>query len=100
MKTFLEWVSKINESTELKQEMKDYLKNKFKGLEDVNSNDFNFDMEAAIYWFTTDYHSGQFSDMYSVSSTSEYRPGRMVNNIGQEPENVQLLYQALEERYK
>jgi|LakMenEpi03Aug12_release.lakeMendotaPanAssembly.Ray.scaffolds.fasta_scaffold81796_5 hypothetical protein len=100
MKTFLEWMTKINENSEVKEEMKEYLKNKFKGLEDVNSADFNFSMEAAIYWFTSDYHSGQWSDFYSILSTSDYRPGRMTNNIEGEPEDVQMLYQALEEKYK
>lgn len=30
---------------------------------------------AAIYWFCADYHGGQFTNMYSVLSTSKYRPG-------------------------
>lgn len=100
MKRFLEWLNKLNESTELKEEMKEYLKNEFKGLEDVNSQDFNFDMEAAIYWFSTDYHSGQSSDLYSISSTSEYNPSIMSKGIESEPENVKMLYQALEEKFK
>jgi len=36
-----------------------------------------FDIEEAIYWFATDYHGGQSSNLYSALSTSEYRPGRM-----------------------
>ena len=35
-----------------------------------------FDIEEAIYWFATDYHGGQSSNLYSALSTSEYRPGR------------------------
>jgi len=38
-----------------------------------------FDIEEAIYWFATDYHGGQSSNLYSALSTSEYRPGRMSN---------------------
>jgi hypothetical protein len=36
-----------------------------------------FDIEEAIYWFASDYHGGQGSNLYSALSTSEYRPGRM-----------------------
>jgi hypothetical protein len=36
-----------------------------------------FDIEEAIYWFASDYHGGQSSNLYSALSTSEYRPGRM-----------------------
>lgn len=98
MEKFSEWL--INESVELKQEMKQYLKNKFRGLEDVNSGDFNFDMEAAIYWFANDYHSGQWSDLYSILSTSDYRPSMLAKGIESEPETTQMLYQSLEEKYK
>ena len=35
-----------------------------------------FNIEEAIYWFASDYHGGQGSNLYSALSTSEYRPGR------------------------
>ncbi len=38
-----------------------------------------FDKEEAIYWFANDWHGGQWSNLYSVLSTSEYRPGPMTN---------------------
>jgi hypothetical protein len=34
-----------------------------------------FDIEAAIYWFATDWHGGQWSNLYSALSTSPYKPG-------------------------
>ena len=34
-----------------------------------------FDIEAAIYWFSTDWHGGQWSNLYSALSTSPYKPG-------------------------
>lgn len=34
-----------------------------------------FDREEAIYWFANDYHGGQWSNLYSALSTSEYHPG-------------------------
>jgi len=100
MKNFLDWVKEINEDNNLKEQMKHYLRDKFKGLEDVNSEDFNFDMEAAIYWFSNDYHSGQASDLYSILSTSEYRPSSLSKGIQDEPETAQMLYNALEDKFK
>lgn len=84
----------------LKQEMKDFLKQKFQGLMDVSSNDFDFDSEAAIYWFSSDYHKGQASDLYSILSTSQYNPSRLANNINDEQESIQELYQALVDNFK
>lgn len=33
------------------------------------------DAYCAIYWFASDYHGGQASNLYSVLSTSPYSPG-------------------------
>lgn len=38
-----------------------------------------FDREEGIYWFASDWHGGQWSNLYSVLSTSPFRPGRMAN---------------------
>jgi hypothetical protein len=107
MKNFLEWMNnKDNEvdndekDENLKVRMMEYLKNQYKGLEDVNSKDFLFDMEAAIYHFATDYHSGQSSELYSILSTSDYRPGMMSRGIESESETVKMLYKSLEEKFK
>lgn len=35
----------------------------------------DFDKEEAIYWLASDWHGGQSSNLYSVLSTSEFRPG-------------------------
>lgn len=34
-----------------------------------------FDLEMAMYYFAREYYDGQWSNLYSVLSTSEYRPG-------------------------
>lgn len=34
-----------------------------------------FDIACAIYWFSSLWHSGQWSNLYSALSTSPYRPG-------------------------
>jgi hypothetical protein len=38
-----------------------------------------FDVEGAIYWFACDWHSGQWSNLYSAPSTSAYRPSPLAN---------------------
>lgn len=99
MRKFLEWLNEQNQ--DLKQEMKNYLKSKFRGLDDVESEDFNFSMEAAIYWFASDYHSGQNSELYSILSTSQYSPSRLNRGgVKGEDETIQMLYDALEEKFK
>lgn len=40
-----------------------------------NPTDDDADAYCAIYWFATDWHGGQSSNLYSVLSTSRYRPG-------------------------
>lgn len=102
MKSFYELLENMNDDSgdRLKQEMKNYLKTKNKGLMDVNSHDFDFSMEAAIYWFAYGYHSGQWSDLYSILSTSEYKPSILARNIQDEDEEVQNLYQDLVEKFK
>lgn len=95
-----EWTEAIVESADvIKREMKNYLRNKWKGLEDVNSKEFDDDMEIAIHWFSQDHHSGQWSDLYSISSTSPYRPSILSKGIKSEDETVQMLYNDLEEKY-
>lgn len=34
-----------------------------------------WDLEMAMYYFAREYYDGQRSNLYSVLSTSEYRPG-------------------------
>lgn len=63
---------------------------------------FSDSAEVAMYWFANDYHGGQASNLYSVLSTSPYRPSRL-NNGGIEGEKddfiAQELYQELVDKY-
>jgi hypothetical protein len=34
-----------------------------------------FDREQAIYWFSADFHGGQWSELYAALCASPYRPG-------------------------
>lgn len=55
-----------------------------------------FDIECAIYWYSADYHGGQWTNLYSALSMSEYRPGAMESG----PDSVAaILYAALEDEF-
>jgi hypothetical protein len=58
-----------------------------------------FDIEAAIYWYASDYHSGQNSNLYSALSTSEFRPSRLSKGIDSEGVVAEELYSALESNF-
>jgi len=98
---FSEWAreKEAGGASALKQEMKGYLRSKWKGLADVDSKEFDDDMEVAIHWFSQDYHSGQWSDLYSISSTSPYRPSRLTMGVEDEDETVRAMYEELEDRF-
>jgi len=53
------------------------------------------DVEAAIYWYSSDYHSGQKSNLYSALSKSDYKPGRMSKGISSEGFAAIELYNEL-----
>lgn len=51
------------------------------------------DRECAIYWFANNYHSGQWSNLYSTLSMSKYHPG----TLERQPRSVaKILYEELE----
>jgi len=54
--------------------------------------------EVAMYWFANHYHGGQWSNLYSVLSTSQFSPGPI--SRGPEPESMEAdMYQSLEAEY-
>ena len=55
------------------------------------------EIEVAIYWFAVHYHGGQTSGLYSISSTSPYRPSRN-GTLESEGEAAKMLYEALTEK--
>lgn len=54
-----------------------------------------FDIEAAIYWFASDNHSGQWSELYAILSTSEYKPGIMEKSIYDASDYAIMAYDCL-----
>ena len=54
--------------------------------------------EVAMYWFANDYHGGQWSNLYSVLSTSPYSPGPIAT-LESEGDIVGMLYRELEQEF-
>src|ERR1035437_2053738 len=82
-----------NISDPTKEEMLQFLQQQF-GREEV----FEGDAEAAMYWFANFNHGGQFSNLYSVLSSSEYTPGRIANGP-EKNSSEEMMYQSLESRF-
>ena len=53
-----------------RDEMMEFLKQRY-----GNEEGFEYDAEEAMYWFANWNHGGQASNLYSVLSTSQFRPG-------------------------
>ena len=54
-------------------------------------------IEEAIYWFAGQYHSGQWSNLYSVLSTSDFKPSILANEI--EDETAQEIFDHYERMF-
>lgn len=78
----------------LKTEMVNHLKS-WGGSE---ANDF--DIESAIYWFANDYHGGQDTELYSILSTSKFKPGPTHRSVKDEGETAEMMYEELEKKFK
>lgn len=57
------------------------------------------DVERAIYWFAADSHGGQGSNLYSVLSTSSYRPGMIERSPDGEASTAGDVYDLLISEY-
>jgi hypothetical protein len=66
------------------QMMREYLSSKQFKIYEFS----DFDIEGAIYWFATFHHSGMMSNLYSASSTSNYRPSCLAD--GPEEESSEM----------
>lgn len=88
------------EKEDFKEELIEEIKKHFKGLFDVNAEDFPFSVECALYWFAHDYHKGQKDKWYEILSTSDFKPGPSHSSIEDE-ENMeaQEIYSYLEDKY-
>ena len=80
--------------SELHDLMVDHLKKQFGALVDWEEG-ADFDVEAAIYWFASDYHEGQWSQLYEVLSESEFSPGPTHRSVKNEGEQAEMFYDEL-----
>lgn len=58
-------------------------------------NDCSDEAEIALYWFANDYHSGQASELYSILSTSPYKPSCLARGIESEGGMAEIMYDDL-----
>ncbi len=78
------------------EEMMSYLQKQYERLMDKSTIDD--EAEVAIYWFANDFHGGQSSNLYSVLSTSPYRPGPNTT-MESEGDGVKMMYDDLVEKF-
>lgn len=62
------------------------------------SDDDKDDATIAIYWFASEWHGGQWTNLYSALSTSDYRPGPCTT-LAREGETVREMVCDLEEKF-
>ena len=85
--------SKIQDPT--KEEMMQFLQ-----TQSGSDEGWQDEAEVAIYWFANDYHGGQWSNLYSVLSTSPFRPVRSSGGIESEGDGMaKMFYDALVSKY-
>lgn len=93
---------KLCAASGLKEEMVEYLHQMFP---EAGDDDMSFDVEGAIYWFAADYHEGKSSELYSILSTSEYRPSPLEYSPSSDNANnrdrfmIKEMYNALVEKF-
>jgi hypothetical protein len=54
-----------------------------------------FDLEAAIYWLASDYHGGQWSNLYAALCASPFRPSPLHREVADEGDGAEYLYRHL-----
>jgi len=89
--------TKVSESAEFEDPTREEMLDALKPLMDEEGSEF--DMEAAMYWYASDYHSGQNSNLYSVLSTSEYSPGASHSSVADDGEMAEMMYKELEAQF-
>ena len=78
-----------------KEDMVNHLQSKFQGM--GSAEEMKFAIESAIYWYAHDYHGGQHSNLYSVLSTSQYKPSPMERSIKDTDDYLAIqMYDTLE----
>jgi hypothetical protein len=74
-----------------RDEMLEYLA----GIAETETDDY--DCEEALYWFASDYHAGQWSNLYAALCASLFHPGPMAS--GPQSDASGHLYNELAREY-
>jgi hypothetical protein len=77
-----------------RKEMEKFLEGKKKALEAED-----FDVQVAIHYYASEYHSGQSSNLYSALSTSKYKPGRSESGAEDVSDQAGMLYNELQDKF-
>ena len=72
-----------------------YIQSEFKGL--IDPKDLEEEFEVGLYWYAHDYYDGQADELYSILSTSPYKPGPTMSGVEDEGEIAEMIYNALVE---
>jgi hypothetical protein len=84
---------RVNDPTQ--DEMLDVLRRQF-----GDEIDWQHDAQVAIYWFAHDHHGGQWTNLYSVLSTSIYRPSILASGIKDEiGDMLEWMYDTLVDEF-
>jgi hypothetical protein len=98
-KLYEETASQLAEEEEmptLRQRMMKALELGWGAAFDGDHGAFLFAAEGAIYWFCADYHDGQCTELYSILSCSEYKPGALEKSPGPKDDEIQAeMYREL-----
>jgi len=57
---------------------------------------WKFDIEAAIYWFSSNWHGGQWSNLYAALCMSPYKPGPMCREPERDSAQVDMYAHLVE----
>lgn len=83
-----------------REEMLDFIEQNFKtALQEIGDEDAWFYIEAALYWYCSEYHHGQRSNLYSCLSNSSYKPSPLEYGVEDTDELTREIYTALEEQF-
>lgn len=90
----LNWYKTAQEIT-LKSKMMDHLNSFYNFESDDGLEDY---AEIAIYWFASDFHEGGASELYSILSTSPFKPGP-ISSLENEDDMVKDMYGELVRKF-
>ena len=65
------------------KELQEYIDERYPLADDDEKGDL-FNLADGLYWYCSEWHSGQWSDEYSVLSTLNYSPSPLASGVEEE----------------